>query len=68
MELMKKLEARYSELRTQQPQAEEQLYEVEMRLTEAKWKNRQLSEQTRDTLTARVKRCLRGYVLWQIES
>ncbi|OAE19727.1 hypothetical protein AXG93_2958s1010 [Marchantia polymorpha subsp. ruderalis] len=68
LELIEKLEAQCSELRTQRLQAEEQLCEVETRLTEAEEKNRQLSEETRDALTARVNRCLRGYVLWQIES
>ncbi|OAE22085.1 hypothetical protein AXG93_3084s1010 [Marchantia polymorpha subsp. ruderalis] len=52
----------------QRSQAEQQLCEVKTRLTEAEGKNRQLSEQTRDTLTARLERCLRRYVLWQIES
>lgn len=37
-------------------------------MTEAEGKNWQLSEVTHDVLTARVKRCLRGYILWQIES
>ncbi|OAE22206.1 hypothetical protein AXG93_1248s1000 [Marchantia polymorpha subsp. ruderalis] len=67
LELIEKLEAQCGELRTQRPQAEKQLCEVEAKLTEAKGKNRQLSEETRDALTARVERCLRGYVLWQIK-
>ncbi|OAE18992.1 hypothetical protein AXG93_2637s1100 [Marchantia polymorpha subsp. ruderalis] len=47
-------------LRTQRSQAEEQLCEVEAKLTEAKGKNWQLSEETREALTPRVERCLRG--------
>lgn len=67
-ELIEKLKARCSELRSQRSQAEEQLCEMETRLTEAEGKNRQLSEQARDALTAMVNRCLRGCVLWQIET
>ncbi|OAE18943.1 hypothetical protein AXG93_1976s1500 [Marchantia polymorpha subsp. ruderalis] len=68
LELIEKQEAQCSELRTQRLQAEEQLCELEARLTEAEGKNRHLSEETREALTARVERCLRGYVLWQIKS
>ncbi|OAE29114.1 hypothetical protein AXG93_3241s1110 [Marchantia polymorpha subsp. ruderalis] len=68
LELIEKLEAQCGELRTQRSQAEEQLCEVEAKLTEAEGKNWQLLEETRDALTTRVERCLRGYVLWQIES
>ncbi|OAE31753.1 hypothetical protein AXG93_4874s1160 [Marchantia polymorpha subsp. ruderalis] len=67
LELIEKLEAQCSELRMQRSQAEEQLCEVKTRLTEAKGKIRQLFKETRDALTARVERCLRGYVLWLIE-
>ncbi|OAE34156.1 hypothetical protein AXG93_1593s1150 [Marchantia polymorpha subsp. ruderalis] len=68
LELIEKLEIRCSELRSQQMQAKEQLCEMETRLTEAEEKNRQLSEQARDALTARVNQCLRGFVLWQVET
>ncbi|OAE23090.1 hypothetical protein AXG93_2590s1000 [Marchantia polymorpha subsp. ruderalis] len=68
LELIEKLEAQCSKQRTQRSQAEGQLYEVETKLTEAEGKNLQLFEETRDALTARVERCLRGYVLWQIKS
>ncbi|OAE29707.1 hypothetical protein AXG93_3884s1000 [Marchantia polymorpha subsp. ruderalis] len=68
LELIEKLETQSGELRTQRSQAEEQLCEVEAKLAEAEGKNRQFSEETREALTARVERCLRGYVLWQIES
>ncbi|OAE21702.1 hypothetical protein AXG93_1275s1130 [Marchantia polymorpha subsp. ruderalis] len=68
LELIMKLEVWWSELRTQRSQAEEQLCEVGTRLTEAEGMNRQLPEQTRDALTAKAELCLRGYVLWQIES
>ncbi|OAE19891.1 hypothetical protein AXG93_1130s1440 [Marchantia polymorpha subsp. ruderalis] len=59
LELIEKLEAQCSKLRTQQSQAEEQLCELEAKLTETEEKNRQLSEGTRDALTARVKRAKR---------
>ncbi|OAE20450.1 hypothetical protein AXG93_383s1000 [Marchantia polymorpha subsp. ruderalis] len=62
LELIQKLEAQCNELRTQRSQAEEQLCKVETRLTQAKRKNRQLFEETRDALTAIVERCLRGCV------
>ncbi|OAE35953.1 hypothetical protein AXG93_4303s1050 [Marchantia polymorpha subsp. ruderalis] len=68
LELIEKFETQCGEFRTQRSQAEEQLCEVEAKLTKAEVKNRQLSEETREALTARVERCLRGYVLWQIES
>lgn len=67
LELIKKLEAWCSELRSQQTQAEEQLCEMETRLMEAEGKNLQLSKQVRDALTARVNQCLHEYVLWQVE-
>lgn len=62
LESIKKQEAHYSELRMQRSPAEEQLCKVETKLTVAEGKNRQLSEETRDVLTPRVERCLRGYV------
>ncbi|OAE33887.1 hypothetical protein AXG93_3037s1100 [Marchantia polymorpha subsp. ruderalis] len=68
LELIEKLEAQCGELRTQRSQAEEKLCDVEAKLTEAEWKNRELLEETRHVLIARVERCLRGYVLWQIKS
>lgn len=68
LELIEKLKARCSELRSQPTQAEEQLCEMKARLIEAEGKNRQLSEEACDTLTSRVNQCLRGYVLWQVET
>ncbi|OAE30685.1 hypothetical protein AXG93_3991s1000 [Marchantia polymorpha subsp. ruderalis] len=68
LEIIEKLEVQCCELKTQRLQVGEQLCEVEAKLMEAEGKNRQLSEETRDALTVRMKRCLRGYVLWQIES
>ncbi|OAE27267.1 hypothetical protein AXG93_59s1110 [Marchantia polymorpha subsp. ruderalis] len=54
--------------RSEFERAEEQLCEVEAKLTEAERRNRQLSKETREALTAGVEQCLRGYALWQIES
>ncbi|OAE28487.1 hypothetical protein AXG93_115s1780 [Marchantia polymorpha subsp. ruderalis] len=54
LELIDKLEAQCGELKTQRSQTEEQLCEMKAKLTEAEGKNRQLSEETRDALTARV--------------
>ncbi|OAE22906.1 hypothetical protein AXG93_557s1050 [Marchantia polymorpha subsp. ruderalis] len=68
LELIEKLEAQYSELRSQRMQAEDRLCEMETRLSEEEEKNRQLSEQTDDILTMRVNQSLQGFVLWQVET
>lgn len=68
LELIEKLKTECGEFRTQRSQAEEQLCEVEAKLMEAEGKNQPLSKETREALTARVERCLRGYTLWQIKS
>ncbi|OAE27862.1 hypothetical protein AXG93_3459s1050 [Marchantia polymorpha subsp. ruderalis] len=68
LELIKKLEAQCSKLRSQRTQVEEQLCDMMTRLTEAEGKNWLLSKQTHDALTTRVNQCLRGYVLWQVET
>ncbi|OAE18749.1 hypothetical protein AXG93_2396s1000 [Marchantia polymorpha subsp. ruderalis] len=67
LELIKRLETQCGELRTQRSQAKEQLCEVEAKVTKAEGRNRQLSKETREALTAQMERCLHGYTLWQIE-
>ncbi|OAE30250.1 hypothetical protein AXG93_2956s1000 [Marchantia polymorpha subsp. ruderalis] len=48
--------------------AEDQLGELEAKLLELEERNRQLAEQTNKALTEKVKRCLRYFVIWQIET
>ncbi|OAE18951.1 hypothetical protein AXG93_1976s1580 [Marchantia polymorpha subsp. ruderalis] len=64
LELLKRLEANCND----EIATEEQLGEVEAKLLEVEEKNRQLAEQTNNALTDTVNRCLRGIVIWHIET
>ncbi|OAE20310.1 hypothetical protein AXG93_1084s1020 [Marchantia polymorpha subsp. ruderalis] len=68
LELIEKLEAKCNEMRSQRSLAEELLSEMEVKLSEAEEKNRQLAEQTNNALTEKVNRCLCKFVLWQVET
>lgn len=55
-------------MRFQRSQAEEQFCEMEAKLSETEEKSCQLVEQTNNALTEKVNWCLRGFVLWQVET
>ncbi|OAE21735.1 hypothetical protein AXG93_4700s1010 [Marchantia polymorpha subsp. ruderalis] len=65
---MEKLEADCNKMRSQRSAVEEQLIVVEAKVLEVKEKNQQLASQTDEALIEKVNRCLRGYVVWRIET
>ncbi|OAE22841.1 hypothetical protein AXG93_2100s1010 [Marchantia polymorpha subsp. ruderalis] len=68
LEQREKLDADCNKMRSQLSTVEKQLIAIEAKLLEVEGKNQQLADQTDEVMSAKVNRCLHGYVEWEIKT